>query len=83
MKTMKWLVQREFWEHKGSIFWAPIAVAAAWVASGSSARAGRADFNCVTGALSVPAMCPSLHSAGDRTSTTWVDGSAFIMASTP
>ncbi|RJG10780.1 hypothetical protein [Massilia cavernae] len=31
MKTMKWLVQREFWEHKGSIFWAPIAVAAAIV----------------------------------------------------
>lgn len=31
MKTMKWLVQREFWEHKGSIFWAPIAVAGAIV----------------------------------------------------
>jgi ABC-2 type transport system permease protein len=31
MKTMKWLVQREFWEHKGSIFWAPIVVASAIV----------------------------------------------------
>lgn len=31
MKTMKWLVQREFWEHKGSIFWAPIVVAGAIV----------------------------------------------------
>jgi ABC-2 type transport system permease protein len=31
MKTMKWLVQREFWEHKGSMFWAPIAVATAIV----------------------------------------------------
>lgn len=31
MKTMKWLVQREFWEHKGAIFWAPIAVAGAMV----------------------------------------------------
>jgi ABC-2 type transport system permease protein len=28
MKTMKWLLRREFWEHKGSIFWAPVAVAA-------------------------------------------------------
>ena len=31
MKTMKWLVQREFWEHKGAIFWAPIVVASAIV----------------------------------------------------
>lgn len=31
MKTMKWLVQREFWEHKGAIFWAPIVVAGAIV----------------------------------------------------
>lgn len=31
MKTMKWLVQREFWEHKGAIFWAPVVAAAAIV----------------------------------------------------
>lgn len=24
MKTMKWLVRREFWEHKGALLWAPI-----------------------------------------------------------
>jgi ABC-2 type transport system permease protein len=29
MKTMKWLLQREFWEHKGSMFWAPVVVGAA------------------------------------------------------
>jgi ABC-2 type transport system permease protein len=29
MKTMKWLLRREFWEHKGAFFWAPVAVAAA------------------------------------------------------
>ncbi|WP_426102039.1 hypothetical protein [Massilia sp. TSP1-1-2] len=28
MKTMKWLVRREFWEHKGAMFWAPIVAAA-------------------------------------------------------
>ena len=28
MNTMKWLVRREFWEHKGSMFWAPIIAAA-------------------------------------------------------
>jgi len=24
MNTMKWLIRREFWEHKGSLFWAPL-----------------------------------------------------------
>ena len=28
---MKWLLQREFWEHKGAFFWAPVVVAAALV----------------------------------------------------
>jgi ABC-2 type transport system permease protein len=27
-KTMKWLLRREFWEHKGSMFWAPVIVGA-------------------------------------------------------
>jgi ABC-2 type transport system permease protein len=27
MKTMKWLLHREFWEHKGAFFWAPLAIA--------------------------------------------------------
>lgn len=31
MKTMKWLLRREFWEHKGAFVWAPVAVAAAMV----------------------------------------------------
>ncbi|WP_020655540.1 hypothetical protein [Massilia niastensis] len=31
MKTMKWLLQREFWEHKGAFLFAPLAVAAVLV----------------------------------------------------
>lgn len=31
MNTMKWLVRREFWEHKGSLFWAPLIAALALV----------------------------------------------------
>jgi ABC-2 type transport system permease protein len=27
MKTMKWLLRREFWENKGSFFWAPAIIA--------------------------------------------------------
>ena len=26
MNTMKWLLQREFWEHKGGFFWTPLVV---------------------------------------------------------
>ena len=26
MNTMKWLIKREFWEHKGGFFWTPIVV---------------------------------------------------------
>jgi ABC-2 type transport system permease protein len=26
MNTMKWLLKREFWEHKGGFFWAPVVV---------------------------------------------------------
>jgi ABC-2 type transport system permease protein len=33
MKTMKWLLRREFWEHKGSMFWAPLVVAAILLAA--------------------------------------------------
>ncbi|PWF46808.1 hypothetical protein [Massilia glaciei] len=31
MKTMKWLLRREFWEHKGALVWAPIVVGIAMV----------------------------------------------------
>jgi ABC-2 type transport system permease protein len=29
MKTMKWLIKREMWEHKGMLVWTPVAIAAA------------------------------------------------------
>ena len=31
MKTMKWLLRREIWEHKGAFFWTPLLIAAAMV----------------------------------------------------
>ncbi|VXA91742.1 hypothetical protein [Massilia sp. 9I] len=31
MKTMKWLLRREFWEHKGAFFWSPLVVALAMI----------------------------------------------------
>lgn len=32
MKTMKWLLRREFWEHKGAMAWAPLVAAGAILA---------------------------------------------------
>ena len=32
MNTMKWLLRREYWEHKGSFFWTPAVVALVMVA---------------------------------------------------
>ncbi|MYM67939.1 hypothetical protein GTP45_14005 [Pseudoduganella sp. FT55W] len=29
MKTMKWLIKREIWEHKGMLFWTPVVIATA------------------------------------------------------
>ena len=31
MTTMKWLLRREFWEHKGAMFWAPVVAASLMV----------------------------------------------------
>jgi len=31
MNTMKWLVKREFWEHKGGFFWAPVIAACIYI----------------------------------------------------
>jgi ABC-2 type transport system permease protein len=28
MKTMQWLIRREYWEHKGMLLWVPLAIAA-------------------------------------------------------
>jgi ABC-2 type transport system permease protein len=42
MNTMKWLIRRELWEHKGSLLWTPAAVATAIAAMAAlAAFAGR------------------------------------------
>ena len=37
MNTMKWLVRREFWEHKGMFFWAPLIAAGLIVLAATAA----------------------------------------------
>ncbi|HEX8787099.1 MAG TPA: hypothetical protein VF793_13010 [Telluria sp.] len=47
--TMKWLLLREFWEHKGSMFWAPLIVAGLLILLiGSSLGYGVAQHGLVT-----------------------------------
>lgn len=52
MNTMKWLVKREYWEHKGGFFWAPLIASAIYilmslvgVAIGQQAETEGFDFN--------------------------------------
>lgn len=50
MKTLQWLVRREFWENKGGFFWAPIIAGAVFLVLNvlgliaTSAAAGRANI---------------------------------------
>jgi ABC-2 type transport system permease protein len=51
MKTMKWLLRREFWEHKGALLWAPLVVATLMivlVSTGLLWGARAAELNIVT-----------------------------------
>ena len=51
MKTMKWLLRREFWEHKGAMFWAPLVAATLMVVligTGLLWGARAAELNIVT-----------------------------------
>ena len=55
MKTMKWLIKRELWEHKGMLFWAPAVIATliAVLALGSIFMGHNINFNEEGQAVSV------------------------------
>lgn len=46
MKTMKWLLRREFWEHKGMFFWAPV-IAAGLIAALLAAASAKLATNAM------------------------------------
>ena len=82
MKTMKWLVRREFWEHRGMFFWAPLiaaglivlAVAAASF-KGSSTINEKVQFDVnghtmVTSVKGLPA--PMVEKLGDVMAATYM-----------
>ena len=51
MKTLQWLLRREIWEHKGSLFWAPVIVAGILLL----ATAGSASYGMLSHKLNVNA----------------------------
>ena len=61
MNTMKWLVKREFWEHKGGFFWTP-AVVGSIIVLGTAALAA-AGAGGESGRVFVTAFCSVLISA--------------------
>jgi Kef-type K+ transport system membrane component KefB len=57
--TMKWLLRREFWEHKGSMFWAPLIVGALLVVLlGCAIVTERVGIHAVFGAFVAGAVMP-------------------------
>jgi ABC-2 type transport system permease protein len=93
MKTMKWLVRREYWEHRGMFFWAPLiaaglivlAVAAAsFKASSNMSEKIQFDVNGHTMVTSVKGLpAPMVEKLGDVMSATYmVTAAPLIMLMT-
>lgn len=82
MNTMKWLVRREYWEHRGMFFWAPLiaaglivlAVAAAsFKATNSISEKVQFDVNGHTMVTSVKGLpAPMVEKLGDVMSATYM-----------
>jgi ABC-2 type transport system permease protein len=65
MKTMKWLLRREFWEHKGAMAWAPLIVGALMVLLVGTMAVYGASMGKLTGNITVVR-----DDAGTTTTTT-------------
>jgi ABC-2 type transport system permease protein len=60
MKTMTWLLRREFWEHKGSMLWAPVALAGVMLL----AMGGTLMYALTTHSLTATINGHTIHRAG-------------------
>lgn len=93
MKTMKWLVRREYWEHRGMFFWAPLlaaglivlaAVAASFKASANFNDQIQFDVNGHTVTTKVNGLpAPLVEKLGDVMSASYmVTAAPLIMLMT-
>ncbi len=86
MNTMKWLLKREYWEHKGGLLWAPGVVSALSIVVGLimavvftySLQSGNIDNNGVA----VTSLSQMMN-AEEVTKAAEIVSSAFIFAITP
>ena len=88
MKTLKWMLRREIWEHKGSLFWAPVIVAAILlVFTGASASYGllshSGKFNAIVNGQQVQASMFSQMPGEVRAGIVNIAGGSYLAVAVP
>jgi ABC-2 type transport system permease protein len=88
MKTLNWMLRREIWEHKGSLFWAPVVVAAILLfftaaSAGYGMLSHDMNFNATINGRHVTTTVLSQMPAEMRTSIVKVAGNSYLAASVP
>lgn len=88
MKTLNWMLRRELWEHKGSLFWAPVIVAAILLcftaaSAGYGALMHGASINAIVDGRAVHISDFRDIPAPMRASIVEVAGGSYLAAAVP
>lgn len=88
MKTLKWMLRREVWEHKGSLFWAPVIVAAILlIFTGGSASYGllshSGKFNAIVNGQQVQASMFTQMPGEVRAGIVNIAGGSYLAVAVP
>lgn len=88
MKTLNWMLRREIWEHKGSLFWAPVVVAAILLfftaaSAGYGILAHGANFQASINGHEVVATKLSAMPSVIRDQVVQVAGNSYLGAAVP
>lgn len=88
MKTLKWMLRREIWEHKGSLFWAPVIVAAILLLfTGASAGYGllshTGKFNAVVNGRQIETAMISEMPGEVRAGIVNIAGGSYLAVTVP
>jgi ABC-2 type transport system permease protein len=88
MKTLQWMLRRELWEHKGSLFWAPVVVAAILlIFTGGSASYGllshTGKFNAVINGRQMQASMFSQMPGEVKAGIVNIAGGSYLAVAVP
>lgn len=88
MKTLNWMLRREIWEHKGSLFWAPVVVAAILLvftaaSAGYGILAHGSTFQASINGHQVAATKLAMMSPEIREQVVQVAGNSYLGAAVP